>query len=228
LSGAARQDEQMGQRSRGNLEPPEELNWPTRKLLVAPWMYITTSVLTVVPFLIPDLVTIPLPIRIAIVIVLLVVLPFINMLLLWFLQSCKVIYQRVIYYPTLSLQMRQTQIDVLALREKNKLLTSLSVESLEIFSIVRVSYYQDRFRIFVSRREDISLKEGDKLLVVDIEDRTPIGLFEVSHIRPYDYIAKLIDQPDPIWLGYIVQQGTPEMSPPPNSVAILVPQGGTP
>jgi hypothetical protein len=100
------------------------------------------------------------------------------------------------------------------------------VEEEVSFGIDSVELYNDEIYISIKRKRRSRLKNGDRLVVVTPDEggRNEMGLFEICKLQPQNGAirAKAL-RLDPLWEGLIRSRGEGRYSPPPLSIAILIP-----
>ena len=92
------------------------------------------------------------------------------------------------------------------------------------FEIEKTLYYDEQLYILLRKKRGTRLEVGHRVRVIDSQDGGIMGEFEVQEVRSDGYRARAYDV-DPVWLGFIHQDGKAEMSAPPHTVAFLMSQG---
>lgn len=200
-----------------------ELQWPKLK-----WQ--AKMLFTVIPFLLSFLVFFYPPIansdnlnqiRLAIGIPLFLA-PILIPLVIWLIRASAVSFRRVKYYPKLYIFTFQ-EISELDQLKRNFFELATNISNNRIFEIIKAAYHQEKLFISVKKRADMELMLGDTLTVVHTEDGLLMGLFKITEIREIEYYAAGTSNIDPLWLGYIRQQGEGRINP--YMAAISLPQG---
>jgi hypothetical protein len=93
------------------------------------------------------------------------------------------------------------------------------------FEIQMARYDGDALYISVKKHKGIKLTGGHTLAVVHKDDNKFMGYFEVAQERIEEYYARGVSNIDPVWAGYIKQEG--ELSLMPHLAAIYIPNGET-
>lgn len=123
----------------------------------------------------------------------------------WLFAVLRVAWRRVQSYPDLLRRLRARDGIV------ESLLQSLWSSSF-VFDILRVKDEAGRIYIEVRRKPAPQLLVGDQLIVVDIRDALPMGLFEITQVRENEYYA-VGNCLDPMFEGYVRQEGLVTMIP---------------
>jgi hypothetical protein len=111
-----------------------------------------------------------------------------------------------------------------ALKAQELVLRLQEVADIMSFQISKVQLYDDCLYIIIHRVPRSNLEKGLTLCVIDTRQGGVMGEFELSEIGPSDYTARCTGFVDPLWLGYVRQTGKSECSPPPDTVAIVLPK----
>lgn len=138
--------------------------------------------------------------------------PIILPLALWFIKSIIITVKRANNYP------RLYRHDIKArgeLAESKKLISELLnyVNEENIFEIKKAAFINNNLYITLQKKDNPLLSIGDKVLVMHMVDRFPMGLFNVTEIRNNIYYTIGNDKIDPLWLGYVKTQGEVEVLP---------------
>lgn len=204
---------------------PPDLKWPRLRWRTHLWLLdLISFLLALIVLFWPGLVQEELKyIRFLVGIPLLLVPP-LAPVLGWLWSAVGMIRRRVHYYPILRLR-AQWAIDELDEMSRNLFYIVQAINHGPIFEIARAAYQQGKLYIALNKRKSAKLVEGDTLLVVHRGDARAMGLFEVTDVCDREYYAIGASNIDPLWLGYVQQQG--EVTIVPHIAAIHLPQGET-
>lgn len=90
------------------------------------------------------------------------------------------------------------------------------------FEIEQTLYYNETLYLVLKKKRGAKLEIGNTVRVIDATDGGIMGIFKVNEIRAEGYRAAA-EYVDPIWLGFVHQDGKAEMPAPPNGTAIVLP-----
>jgi hypothetical protein len=89
------------------------------------------------------------------------------------------------------------------------------------FQITKVQFYNNVIYLILSKKRTQNLTIGDEIKVLDTNDGSLMGTFEICENNPTEFRAKVSDYISPLWEGFIRQPGNAESSALPNAMAIL-------
>jgi hypothetical protein len=89
------------------------------------------------------------------------------------------------------------------------------------FEITKVQFYNDVIYLILSKKRTQNLTIGDEIKVLDTNDGSLMGAFQVCQDNQTEFRAEVSDYISPLWEGFIRQLGNAESSAPPNTMAIL-------
>ena len=137
----------------------------------------------------------------------------------WVGRTIRIAYQRIRWYQRAYAYVRQQDANLSQTGENLLLLASFFTE----FEIKRVLFVIKTSKVYIvlNRSSPTELVEGDKVLVVDEETPRLMGEFVIKTVRSSEYIA-IGTSIDPLWLGFIHNEGKTELYPPPNTIAVCV------
>ena len=90
------------------------------------------------------------------------------------------------------------------------------------FEIEKTLYYNETLYLVLKKKRGVKLELGHTLRVIDSSDGGIMGVFRVNEIRSEGYRA-IAEYVEPVWLGFVHQDGKAEMPAPPNGTAIFLP-----
>jgi hypothetical protein len=99
-------------------------------------------------------------------------------------------------------------------------------EDRRAFKIEYCYFYESTVVVAISRRQGIRLQAGSKLIVVDQSEWRNLATIQITGSNGKCYLAKGLDDFDPLWLGYIRQAGASHSSPPPGAIALHITETG--
>lgn len=91
------------------------------------------------------------------------------------------------------------------------------------FEIEKTLYYNEMLYLVLKRKRGAKLEVGHTIRVIDAIDGGIMGVFRVNDIIRSDGYRAVAEWVDPVWLGFVHQDGKAEMSAPPNGIAIFLP-----
>lgn len=89
------------------------------------------------------------------------------------------------------------------------------------FEIEKTLYYDETLYVVLRKKRGARLEVGHRVRVIDTQDGGIMGVFEVNEVRSDEYRARA-DYVNPVWLGFVHQNGRAETSAPPNTIAFLM------
>ena len=138
-------------------------------------------------------------------------------------KACSVAFRRIRAYEGLhEIAEQQIQHNAKAQEVILKLLQELTAG--RKFEIEKTLYYNETLYISIRKKRGARLQEGDMVTVINAQDGGIMGMFEVSEVRSDEYRARVADYIDPVWLGFVHQDGRAETSAPPNAAAFFMPK----
>ena len=91
------------------------------------------------------------------------------------------------------------------------------------FEIEKTLYYNEILYLLLRKKRGTKLEIGHKVIVLDAQDGGIMGEFKVSEVLSTEYRARA-DFVNPVWLGFVHQDGKAEMPTPPNVLAYFMPK----
>jgi hypothetical protein len=196
----------------------KKTEWPKwQKWESAWWFTFIGAICGLVLLVFPSLIDAPLWIRL-IVVIGMVLLPLVISSVRYLFQISSVILSRVHNYSNLYTMFEQSSRVILSLMKQ--------LIAIRGFEIDRVSNYNHDLYITFKKKKGITLQQGDLVSVIDTREGIIMGSFQITEIRENEYRAKNSGYIDPVWRGYIYQAGKAESVPPPDTIAIHLPQNG--
>jgi hypothetical protein len=147
------------------------------------------------------------------------VAPVLIPILIWAVQLIIVTLQRARYYSYLYEYIEQQANEIEELKQSVSDILQKNPEISEI-EIQAASYIKSQ--IYISIETKLSLHINDFIGVIDRDGRL-MGFFKITEKKKRVYYAVATSGIDPLWKGYIVENGHVTMFP--DLVAIYVPQG---
>lgn len=145
--------------------------------------------------------------------------------ILYMVRAFKTVRARYRQYPVACAYGRRTRGELEETQQRvNEILPYVSV--FEIKDVILEWSDQETYDVYivVSKVEEIHLKVGDNLQVIDETDDRQMGIFRVHREREQDYFALKVEI-DPMWLGSIREDGRREQYPPMNAIVRLKQRG---
>jgi hypothetical protein len=120
-----------------------------------------------------------------------------------------------------------TEERTLAVNEAQETVLSLSAQLFgeRSIEIELVQHYNERLHLRLRRRTGLNLEVGSEIKVIDLTEGSIMGTFEVVQVLSTHYIARNSSNVNALWLGYVLDKGGVESSPPPNVMALFIPRG---
>ena len=137
-------------------------------------------------------------------------------------KTCLVAISRMKAYDGLY-DVAEQQTQQMAKAQETILELSQELTSGRRFEIEKTLFYDDGLYVVLRKNRGSRLEEGDRVRVIDTEDGGIMGVFKVNEVRSDGYRARA-DYVNPVWLGFVHQDGKAEMSAPPNTIALLMPK----
>jgi predicted DNA-binding antitoxin AbrB/MazE fold protein len=200
---------------------PAPFEWPRWKYS-SKWLTYIASILAIVVFFIPNAVffipNLKLKYRIILAIFFLL-LPVLIQTFLLITKTIVIMFKRINYYPNLY---NYYQNDCSKLREIIELFYYVNIKD-KILEIKGAKYQKGDLYIVLKNNSKLNLKEGNKIIVIDKKDLVYLGQFEITEVRNSEYFAVGVRNIDPVWRGYVRQEGETDIMP--NTVAIYLSSG---
>jgi len=202
---------------------PAPFEWPRWKHSFK-WLTYIASILAIVVFFIPNAVFfIPnLKLKYRIILIIFLFAPLLIQTFLWITKTIVIIFKRINYYPNLY---NYHQNDSLKLREIIELFSYFVYVYIKdkILEIKGAKYQRGNLYIVLKNNSKLNLKKGNKIFVIDKKDLVYLGQFEITEVRNSEYFAVGVANIDPVWHGYVRQEGETNIMP--NVAAIYLPSG---
>lgn len=138
----------------------------------------------------------------------------------YLLKTCSVAMNRLRAYNNLY-DVAEQQARQIARSQETILELSQELTSSRRFEIEKTLYYDGLLYLVLRKKRGAKLEIGHRIKVIDAQDGGIMGVFEVTEVRSDGYRAKA-DYVDPVWLGFVHQNGKAETSAPPNTIALLM------
>lgn len=203
----------------------QELRWPKFRwrVRVAVWLTIVSAVITSVIFLCPDLSAGRSVGYRVLLWILIIFSTFLLVAIPWFFTAGRTIVERVRWHPKL-LETYNGERHELA--DMQKIVVDIVQNHIfaRSFEIRKAAFTKGRLCILLARRSGYEMAAGYMVDVIDQEDNKFMGKFKVTELHENAYYAEEISNIDPVWLGYVRQQGETEVIP--HMVAICIHKGG--
>ncbi len=201
-----------------------ELNLPKFEFKWNKWLAIISAIFSLFSFAFPFPIKLEdILVRIVIAICVLIVIFSLLTTLPWLFKVVKIMVKRVSVYPRL---LNHHKKDQRTLAETTSVLTNyiqyfINTHSLKI---LRAGFVKEKFYIKVQRRAGYEVCVNDIIQVIDLENISIMGQFEVIELNEKSYYAEGISNLDLLWLGQVKKIG--ETSFFPNMISIHMPDGG--
>jgi predicted DNA-binding antitoxin AbrB/MazE fold protein len=192
---------------------PAPFEWPRWKYS-SKWPTYIPSILAIVVFFIPNL-----KLKYRIILAIFLLLPVLIQTFLLITKTIVIMFKRINYYPNLY---NYYQNDYSKLREIIELLYYVNIKD-KILEIKGAKYQKGDLYIVLKNNSKLNLKEGNKIIVIDKKDLVYLGQFEITEVRNSEYFAVGVRNIDPVWRGYVRQEGETDIMP--NTVAIYLSSG---
>jgi hypothetical protein len=92
------------------------------------------------------------------------------------------------------------------------------------YELVQVLWYDETLFIQLRKKPGPPLELGAAVAVLDSTDGALMGRFRISEVKQREYIARADGYLNALWLGFVRQSKQSVSPPPPNTVAVIVPQ----
>jgi len=140
--------------------------------------------------------------------------------IIWLICSVMIILKRIICYPKLYNITVQKLSDIIKLKD-SIIKLSESIESNNTFEITSATCYEKNLLyIAIRKNNNKKLEKFDNILTLDRKDGKIMGLFQITEVKENEYYAEEKSNIDPLWKGYVKQNG--EISMIPNIIAIYL------
>jgi hypothetical protein len=177
------------------------------------WLTVIPFLLSFLPFVFPKLLTDLSLTKLKFIIVIpLFLAPLLVPLTCWILKTIIVINRRARIYPSLYLHSQNTSLEIEQLRKSYYDFTN-TINKEKEFEIIKVGHEKNKLLIVVRKRKSPKIAKNDLLNVLHKKDGLLMGIFQVVEIKSKEFYAIGIRNIDPVWLGFVLQEGEVNINP---------------